>query len=81
MVDVDGSYLYQKYHQAGILAAVPIPEPPPAGWVSITKANYHEHASKVPRVTHGKSSSIKKKETRYDVIDFAYTRLALYLPG
>lgn len=53
VIDVDGSYVYRKYHQLpGIV--LPSPDPPLTGWETVTEANHLEIANKIPRVTHGK---------------------------
>lgn len=53
IVDVDGSYIYRKYHHhPGVV--FPTPDPPLTGWETVSDTNYTEMASKLPKVTHGK---------------------------
>lgn len=57
VVDVDGSYLYRKYQlHADVVTAVP--NPPLAGWEPVSKGNYRDIASKIPKVTHGMSTNV-----------------------
>lgn len=52
IIDVDGSYLYRKYHQhPGV--TIPSPSLPLTGWETVTEANHTEISTKIPKVTHG----------------------------
>lgn len=60
VVDVDGSYTYQKYKSligAGKRVVPPVcPSPPLTGWRAINKDSYTTVASSIPVVTSGSSN-------------------------
>lgn len=56
VIDVDGSYLYNKSKQleeSGITVAFDIPSAPISGWEAITEANAKDMATRLPIVTSG----------------------------
>ena len=59
LVDVDGSYLPQKYEQLkqeGVQVAPLRPPPmPPGGWEAVTEENHRDIAKKVPVVLPGEN--------------------------
>lgn len=58
VVDVDGSYLYQKQQkliESGVQTyPSPLPGPPIHGWEHLTADNHQELSCKIPRVLPGK---------------------------
>ena len=57
VVDVDGSYLWQKQQRlkdsGAVVENVGLPGPPPSGWITINETNYKELAKDLPTVTSG----------------------------
>ena len=55
VIDVDGSYLYQKQQkQTAEITATALPNEPLAGWESIAADNCEDMAKKIPAVMPGK---------------------------
>ncbi len=77
VVDVHGSYLYHKCQQQGSVAAA-APKPPLAGWESVNEANYANMASKIPKVTHGKSQRKQEEVTTEHLVIVLYVLGLLY---
>ena len=59
VIDVDGSFTYQKHQKLvdSDVDVIPLEQPtcaPLSGWQEITESNVREIAEKMPRVTSGK---------------------------
>ena len=61
VIDVDGSYLFQKHQQLlsqGLpLVPLDIPSTPLTGWEPVNASNYFEMAKKIPHLTSGRNSN------------------------
>ena len=53
VVDVDGSYLYRKYHSQTELEDLPPPVVPIAGW-DVIEDPQSDCVAQIPKITHGK---------------------------
>lgn len=59
LVDVDGSYLFQKLVRDGLpLVPLGFPEAPPSEWEAVGERNYEDMAHKIPKISPGKENVV-----------------------